>query len=238
MHLNCLRLICAVIAMLAPMLTLAATIPVINEDFEAPFTGFTLQQYSTANATASIALGDVSGSTGLVFGGSWTVAPDPNPGESATGYIEPNLPTAQIHHLNPAEHEGITRVDYSADVILNGLQGDTLGNLFMQLLIYQQLPDLSFRIYAQIAVITKIENTTLQNVQVSLKREDFQDFEGKHPDFSPTANPLSFGLQLGAYFDYTAFTGTESGHLRADNWVVSVEAPDRLLKDGFEDPVP
>jgi len=206
---------------------------VVNEDFENPFVGYSLSTFTSENATASIELGDVAGSQGLVYGGTWSIAPGEF--EFSSGLLVPETPSPQDFQFDPSSVDGIVSVTYSVDAILNGFPDDDVGNLFVVLVIYQLNDQGGLEVFSQSQVRTTIDSETLINVETQLRREDFLRGDDMMPDFSPDALPMSFGLQLGALFDAQEFVGDLQGHLRVDNWTVTVEFPDRVFEDRYED---
>jgi hypothetical protein len=210
----------------------ADIVEVINEGFDEPVTDYYLYTNITGDATATIEFGDVNGSNGPIFGGTWTI--EAGTTASAGGIVAPQTPPNAPFQFDVKAHEGISAIQYSADVKLNGFSGDDLGNLFIQLLIFQNYPDGSLTIYTQTTTTMILPATT--EVDVTLLRTDFLDYLGNHPDLSPDASPISFGLLLGALFNDTAFIGTKQGHLSADNLIVNVTVPDLLFEDGYENP--
>lgn len=211
----------------------ADTLEVVNEDFDGSFSGFVLQTNASSEATSSFVLGDVEGSTGLVFTGNWNLVPDIV--EFSAGILSPQFPPTESWRVAPADLEGLSQIEYSVDIILNGFNDDNADVLYVQLLIYQLQDDNSISVFTQWAVTTSITNTNLQNINVKLKREDFINSNGEMPSFGPHSNPMSFGLQLGAqYYDHLT-SQVRQGHLRLDNWSVTVSYPDLVFYDGFED---
>ncbi|MEE4638201.1 MAG: hypothetical protein V2J42_05630 [Wenzhouxiangella sp.] len=208
------------------------SVEVVNEDFENPFDGYNLSVFASDNATASIELGDVAGSQGLVYSGTWSIPPGGF--EFSSGLAVPEISSPASFQFDPSSVDGIVSVTYSIDAILNGFSGDDIGNLFAVLLIYQQNDEGGVEAFTQTQVQTMVDSETLTNVETQLRREDFLRSDGKLPDFSPDGRPMSFGLQLGALFDAQTFVGDRQGHLRVDNWSVAVEFPDRVFQDRFE----
>lgn len=213
-------------------LCLADTIQVVDEDFDDSLTAFSLQPNATANATADIFLADVAGSQGVVYAGTWQIAPGTI--ESSSGVVVPQLPPNANFQLDPAEVDGVVSVTYTVDAVLNGFPGDSIGNLFLVLVIYQINDQGQLEVFTQRGVTTLVENTTLQPITVDLAVKDFGDAQGRPPDLGPDGGLLSFGIQLGALFDDSVFTGAGQGHLSIDNWQVFVEVPDRIHQDRFE----
>mgnify|MGYP006294887339 CR=1 FL=1 len=210
-----------------------STAVVVDENFEDPFGGYTLQPFNSDNATASIVLADVVGSQGVLFQGTWNIAAGQT--EFSSGLVIPTSPTAQSSDLDPSESDGIVSVSYSIDALLNGFIGDDVANLFAVLLIYQLDDQGVVQAFTQTQVQTLIDNLDVERVETKLDRQDFlRAADGALPDFGPEGGPMSFGIQLGALFDDTVFTGNRQGSLRIDNFGVEVEFPDVILRDRFE----
>lgn len=215
----------------APAVCLAETIQILDENFDGPLTTFTLATNASANATANISLGDVAGSQGIVYMGTWQISPGMV--EFSSGTLFPQFPPLTDYQLDPGDVDGITAVSYSIDAVLNGFPGDSISNLFTVLVIFQRGDDGQIDVFSHRGIRTSITNTTLETVTVDLAVDDFEDVGGRAPNLGPDGGPISFGIQLGALFDSDAFTGFEQGHLSIDNWQVSVEVPDRVFEDRF-----
>jgi len=217
-----------------PVFCLADIIQVVDEDFNEPLNAFFLSPFASENATAGITLGDVAGSQGVIYTGTWQISPETT--EFSSGLVAPLFPPNTDFQFDPREVDGVAAVSYTVDAVLNGFPGDSLNNLFLVLVIYQQNEEGLIDVFSQRGVTTSVENTTLQSVTVDLAINDFEDFNGNPPDVGPDGRPFSFGIQLGAQFDDQTFTGFEQGHLSIDNWEVFVEVPDRIFQDRFEEP--
>lgn len=229
----CLKL-CVLAFALSSTVLYAGSVQVIDEDFEDPFTGFTTSTWVVGDATASFDVGDVGGSKGLIFGGTWNVV---DSGEvTSAGALNPLYPPDLPYQIDPSNYDGFRRIDYTADVVLNGYAGDDVPNSFVQLLIFQKQDNGQIVAFTQISGLPSLVNTSWQNIQISATREDMSAFDGSKPDFGPNANPMSFGLLMGGSYTDNDFVGQNQGHLRLDNWTVTVIYPDLLMKDGFETP--
>jgi len=59
-----------------PAFCSADIIQVVDEDFNEPLNAFFLSPFASENATAGITLGDVAGSQGVIYTGTWQISPE------------------------------------------------------------------------------------------------------------------------------------------------------------------
>ncbi len=211
----------------------AAQTRVIDQDFDPPDPSYAFAPVTTGGATVELVIGDVFGSDGLIYAGSV----DLDPGASAFAIADwgPTIATFDDFQFDPMVVGGIAYVSASADAALNGFPSDTdnLNELRLSLELLQA-DDMGI-INSWIAELSVTDEalTTVQWVQ--LRAADFINSSGSSPDFSADANPIAFGLRLGAGFQETTnqFPISISGHLRVDNWRVDVFG-DALFSDGYE----
>ncbi len=222
------------LTMLLPVSGQAGTVTAIDTDFSTLPSNFTLLDFSTDNATASIVLDEVDGSMGLVMRGTWTLAPGGD--ETSVGIYRPLLAEADEFDFDLIANDGIVSIGYTLDARLSGLPGDNVNRLFVQLIIYQQQDDGSGRSFTQFRNAVQLTPGSLQGFNVAnLIASDFDDGSGGQPDFGPDARPMTFGLQLGGRLTVANNApGDYIGGVDVDNWQLIIDSEVTIFEDGFE----
>ncbi|MEM7706194.1 MAG: hypothetical protein AAF358_11610 [Pseudomonadota bacterium] len=212
----------------------AGTVTAVDTDFSTLPSNIDLVEFSSDAATSSLTVDDVAGSLGLVFRGTWTLAP--GGAETALGIYRPLLADTSELDFSPADNDGIAAIDFSLEAGLPGTAGDNVTRLFAQLIIYQQLENGAVRAYTQFRQAIVLTPGPIQAFSVTnLIADDFDDGSGGRPDFSPTARPMAFGLQLGGRLSTpNNAPGDYLGGVSADNWAVTVDTGLTIFADGFE----
>lgn len=225
-------------AMLAPLMMLPCSIAFaqdftafeLSESFDPPDPLYTLNSSATENATAAIEIGPVGGSDGLIFDGSWNVAPQTQ--ESAAGGFVP-----QGFQLDPLTVEAIGAVAFQADVeVISDNMDPKIQGIFIELIIFQERPDGNSDAFRYFELVLAGESKRLD---VVLGEDDFVPFSEGQLDLGPYAPNLAFGLQVGAAYprelsDDQVFV---SGRMTIDNWDLQLIGMP-LFEDNFELPPP
>jgi hypothetical protein len=215
----------------------AEVIEVFDHDFEIDPPNFQVSvQEIGEDATGSFMYGDVGGSRGLIFIGTYLTKVDVPEFEYANGVLSPLVPTFNDYHLYPAEVDGIRSISVSIDTILEGLPSDNgngLGAMGLGLQLWQ-VKDGQWDIYEITQTFT---NTTWEEAGwTGLTAEDFMRENGTKPDFSPTAAPIAFGLFVGIGYRWVSggalFISTSA---RVDNWRIEADVGLSIFSDGFEE---
>jgi len=206
---------------------------VIDEDLDTLPTGYQLLSGASANATADIQIGNIGGSNGLIFDGSWDVPA--NGEEFAVGALSPIVVTLDDLLLDPREIGGIVSVRWTldAEVISDTMVAPEQG-IFAQLFVLQEQAD-GFVVSFGETGGNFVQVGDSVALDVTLGEADF-GAPGARPDFSPMGRRLSFALQLGAQYprDTTPDAFFVDGRMTADNWTVTVTDGADVFKNGFE----
>lgn len=207
---------------------------VIDDNLDVLPEGYVLVTNSSANATATVQIGDIGGSNGLIFDGTWTVAP--NTREFAVGGLAPSIPTPDDFQLDPADVDGIVSIRWMLDLeVISDTMVPPDQGLFAQLVVFQLQPD--FTVSAFLDDGSFVQGGETRTLDVTAVATDFGP-PGQHPDFSPEGLPISFALQLGAAYprDLLPDAFFVDGRMTADNWKVEVTGgAGGVFKNGFED---
>lgn len=202
----------------------------LSETFDPPDPLYTLSTSATKNATAAIEIGPVGGSDGLIFDGSWNVAPQTQ--ESAAGGFVP-----QGFQLDPLTVEAIGAVVFQADVeVISDNMDPKIQGIFIELIIFQQREDGNSNAFRYFEQVLAGESKRLD---VVLGEDDFIPFSEGELDLGPYAPNLAFGLQIGAAYprDLTDNQVVVSGRMTVDNWDLQLIGMP-LFEDNFELPPP
>lgn len=214
----------------------AEVIEVFDHDFETDPPNFQIFVQQTGDATGTFGYGDVGGSRGLIFVGTYQVKVGVTEFEYANGILSPLVPTYNDYHLYPDQVDGIRSISVSIDTILEGLPSDNgngLGAMGLGLQLWQ-VKDAQWDIYE---ISKTFSNTTWAEAGwTDLTAEDFMRPNGTKPDFSATAAPIAFGMFVGIGYRWISggpqFVSTSA---RVDNWRIEANVGLSLFKDGFED---
>lgn len=208
------------------------TVVLIDDALETLPVGYTLSEFTSANATASMQIGDVGGSNGLIFDGTWNVPAGGQ--EFAVGSMAPVIATPGDFQLDPAAVDGVAAVRWMLDAaVISSTMVPPEQGIFAQLVVFQQQPDGSVLAFADAGnFIPAGGSETLDRVLV----ESEFGLPGQHPDFRAVGRPLSFGLQFGASYPRTTQPGAffVDGRMTGDNWQVEILGGAGIFNDGFE----
>lgn len=216
----------------------AEDIEVFNFDFETDPPNFVISLQTTGDATGSLEYGDIGGSRGMIYKGTFQTKPGVTEFEFANGLYSPMPPTFDDFHLYPAETDGIYSISVFIDTIVDGLPTDNENSLGGMGFFFQlwQVKDGLWDVYE---LLQEFSNKDWDEISfVDLKAEDFMRQDGTMPDFSPTAQPISFGFAIGIGYrwlsgDQGQFISTSA---RVDNWKVIADVGQTTFEDGFEKP--
>lgn len=227
---------------LAPAALLLATaatagdLLLIDDNLDTLPTGYFLITNSSENATADIQIGDIGGSNGLIFDGSWNV---PASGfEFAIGAMVPMIPTVADFQLVPAQVDGIAAIRWMLDLeVISATMTPPQQGIFAHLLVFQLQPDGT--VMGFIDGGNFIQTGEAKTIDVVAIETDFVQADGLHPDFAALARPMSFGLQLSAGYPRKTVPDAffVDGRMTADNWKVEIAGGAGFFSDGFESDV-
>lgn len=213
----------------------AEVIVVLDKDFQTDPPNFQINLQQTGDATASFAFGDVGGSRGLIFKGTYLTKQGVDVFEYANGILSPVVPTNADYHIYPSETDGIRSISVTMDAIVDGLPSDnaaSLGSMGIGLQLWQ-VKNGQWEVY-QISQV--ISNKTWQEIGWSnLTAESFIRQDSTKPDFSANAGPIVFGFFVGIGYKWISGLGqVVSTSARVDNWKVEADVGLTIFKDGFE----
>ncbi len=210
----------------------AGDIILIDDNLDILPPGYALAESASANATATIQIGEIGSSNGLIFDGSWDVPG--NGQEFAVGAMFPVIATAADFQLDPADVDGIAGIRWMLDLeVISSTMLLPEQGIFVQLVVFQQQPDGSVLGFASSGNL--IEPGLATTLDVALIESDF-GLPDEHPDFSAVGRPMSFGLQLGATYPRKIVPDPffVDGRMTADNWKVEIAGGAGIFNDGFE----
>jgi len=220
------------VLLLLPNAATAGDLLLIDDNLDVLPSGYSLGESASSNATASIQIGPIGASNGLIFDGSWNVPA--NGQEFAVGAMAPVIPTVADFQLIPADVDGIAGVRWMLDLeVISTTMVPPQQGIFVQLAVFQQQPD------GTVAAFTDsgnfIQAGEARTIDVIAIESDFGQ-PGARPDFSALARPMSFGLQLGASYPQTVNPNAffVDGRMTADNWRVEIAGGAGFFADGFE----
>lgn len=214
-------------------LAMAGEILVIDENLDALPPGYQLLTAASPNATAAVQIGDLGGSTGLIFDGSWDVPAGGT--EFSVAALAPIVSTLDDLQLDPREIGGIASIQWTLDleVISDTMIAPEQG-IFAQLFIVQEQSDGTTAAFAE-AGGNFVQVGQSIALDVTRTESDFGT-PGLRPDFSPMGRRISFALQVGAQYprDINPQAFFVDGRMTADNWTVTVKDAVGVFKNGFE----
>lgn len=214
----------------------AGDLTLISDNLDVLPPGYALVEQATENATADMQIGDIGGSNGLIFDGTWDVPAGGQ--ESALGAMSPVIPTPADFQLDPADVDGIAGVRWTLDLaVISDTMVPPIQGIFAQLVVFQEQSDGTVLGFADDATNGNfIEAGQSKALDVILVESDFGS-PGNRPDFSSLGRPLSFGLQFGATYPRTINPDAffVDGRMIGDNWVIEIIGGAGYLNDGFED---
>lgn len=213
----------------------ADVITVLDHDFETDPPNFEIQLQETGDATASFEFGDIGGSRGMIFKGTYLTKEGVDVFEYANGVLSPLVPTHADYHLYPDETDGIYSITVSIDAILEGLPGDDGGSdagMGFTLRLWQ----LKNGMWDKYRISQLFQNRNWASIGwANLTAEDFQREDGTMPDFSATAAPMVFSFFVGIGYKWVSGPGRAfQTSARVDNWKVEADVGLTLFKDSFE----
>ncbi len=240
-----MRLLSNLFAFTSPAILLAAGAcfagqTVIDEPFDSVPADYELIEGASANATASLQIGNINNSSRLIFDGTWDVPA--NGSEVSQAAFAPIVAAAGDYQVDPAQVDGITSIRFKLDVAVTS---DTMmppdEGVFVNLAIYQMRPDGLTNVFINtgpsVNIIPAGSTTT---VDLLLNQADYpMDQFGEQANFGDDGLPLSFGLIIGARYTDDSSTGAFflDGRLTADNWTVEIttgQTPGLIFADGFQ----
>lgn len=214
-------------------LAMAGTMMVIDESLDSLPPGYQFATAASPNATAAISIGDIGGSNGVIFDGSWDVPASGT--EFAVGSVSPIVQTLEDLQLDPREIGGIASIHWTLDteVISTTMVAPEQG-IFAQLFVIQEQSDGTLVGFGETGG-NFVEVGESLSLDITLMESDFGS-PGARPDFSPLGLRISFALQLGAQYprDVQPDAFFVDGRMTAVNWTVSVTDSGGVFKDGFE----
>lgn len=213
----------------------AGDLLLIDDDLDVLPAGYTLVEQASANATAQMQIGDIGGSNGLIFDGSWDVPQ--NGQESAVGGLVPVIPTPADFQLDPADVDGIAGIRWTLDLeVISATMMPPIQGIFAQLVVYQEQSNGTVMAFADDATNGNfIEAGQSKMLDVVLVESDFGS-PGNRPDFRAIGRSMSFGLQFGAVYPRTINPDPffVDGRMTGDNWTIEIIGGAGYLDDGFE----
>jgi hypothetical protein len=210
----------------------AADLLLIDDTLDVLPAGYTLTESASTNATASMQIGNLGSSNGLIFDGSWDVPV--NGQETAVGAMVPVIPTPADFQLDPADVDGIAGIRWMLDVqVSSSTMAPPEQGIFVQLTVFQLQPDGTVLGFADGG--TLIDPGAPRTLDLIAIESDFGQ-PGARPDFSAVGLPMSFGLQMGATYPRTINPAAffVDGRMTGDNWRVEIVGGAGIFNDSFE----